>query len=533
MDNALQPEKPKRRRGAKARAQDEKATPSHESKSLKRKIEEALKPKDSNDGGTHEKKTKRKKNQKPPKEGEPGFMTKTQMRNARKRRSKKNDQEVPETTIPTATGNSKKKSKSKRKGKNNDPSLRYIEDPKSAPLAKKAKAYFEEKKIPFEVYLSKLTGWRTVSKLPVRRATDDDNSCIIGLFKPGSHTIVKVPDCVAHHPSINKTITFLEKECDKFNIEPFNESDGKGVLRYVCLNVERSTGKVQMTLVWNAPPYKDGEESEGRDALDKFTRHLVSQADSIQLHSLWVHFNAQWKHADNIFDFGSKDGGENLWKHIHGPKYITESLSFPECPTPETVNLCFPPNVFRQANLDAFAGIISSIRKYIHSYNEQRSEMILPACVELYGGVGTIGLNLCDQFSNFVSSDENPHNKACFETACASLSAETRGKCSYVPKNATDVISEANILAKDCEVIIVDPPRKGLDQFVTQSFIDATQRIDGPKLLVYVSCGFDAFMRDCDALVNSGKWKLDKAEGHLLFPGADAIETLAFFRTTC
>ena len=218
MDNALQPEKPKRRRGAKARAQDEKATPSHESKSLKRKIEEALKPKDSNDGGTHEKKTKRKKNQKPPKEGEPGFMTKTQMRNARKRRSKKNDQEVPETTIPTATGNSKKKSKSKRKGKNNDPSLRYIEDPKSAPLAKKAKAYFEEKKIPFEVYLSKLTGWRTVSKLPVRRATDDDNSCIIGLFKPGSHTIVKVPDCVAHHPSINKTITFLEKECDKFKI---------------------------------------------------------------------------------------------------------------------------------------------------------------------------------------------------------------------------------------------------------------------------------------------------------------------------
>jgi tRNA/tmRNA/rRNA uracil-C5-methylase (TrmA/RlmC/RlmD family) len=112
------------------------------------------------------------------------------------------------------------------------------------------------------------------------------------------------------------------------------------------------------------------------------------------------------------------------------------------------------------------------------------------------------------------------------------LSEKICGNCTYISKNATDVIKEANVLSKDCEVLIVDPPRKGLDEFVTKSFIDATVRIDGPKLLVYVSCGFDAFIRDCDALVGSGKWKLVKAEGHLLFPGADAIETLAFFRTT-
>ena len=40
-----------------------------------------------------------------------------------------------------------------------------------------------------------------------------------------------------------------------------------------------------------------------------------------------------------------------------------------------------------------------------------------------------------------------------------------------------------------------------------------------------VFCGFDALRRDLDAL--KPRWKLAHAEGHVLFPGADHIETLA------
>ena len=94
------------------------------------------------------------------------------------------------------------------------------------------------------------------------------------------------------------------------------------------------------------------------------------------------------------------------------------------------------------------------------------------------------------------------------------------------------MIKEAKVLSKDCEILLVDPPRKGLGEYVTQSFIDAAGNENGPKVLIYVSCGFEAFTRDCDQLLKSTKWKLDNAEGHLLFPGSDAIETLAFFRRT-
>jgi tRNA/tmRNA/rRNA uracil-C5-methylase (TrmA/RlmC/RlmD family) len=142
--------------------------------------------------------------------------------------------------------------------------------------------------------------------------------------------------------------------------------------------------------------------------------------------------------------------------------------------------------------------------------------------VELYGGVGTIGLHVVDLVSSLVSSDENPFNEACFNESAFALPKDIAQRVSYKPVNATDMLQSRSLERAD--VIIVDPPRKGLDDTVLQTLCTEAS----PQLLVYVSCGFDAFQRDCNALLNS-KWRLDHAEGHLLFPGSDAIETLAIF----
>lgn len=77
----------------------------------------------------------------------------------------------------------------------------------------------------------------------------------------------------------------------------------------------------------------------------------------------------------------------------------------------------------------------------------------------------------------------------------------------------------------ESDTIIVDPPRKGLDTEVANAL--CTQ--DKLKTLIYVSCGFAAFTRDFEVLTSKGNWKLKHVEGHVLFPGSDAIETLAFF----
>ena len=89
------------------------------------------------------------------------------------------------------------------------------------------------------------------------------------------------------------------------------------------------------------------------------------------------------------------------------------------------------------------------------------------------------------------------------------------------------MVATEQALFQKSNVLIVDPPRKGLEDEVVEYLCNEGYK--KLKLMVYVSCGFQAFQRDCDALMKSGKWKLEFAEGYLLFPGSDAIETLAFF----
>lgn len=123
------------------------------------------------------------------------------------------------------------------------------------------------------------------------------------------------------------------------------------------------------------------------------------------------------------------------------------------------------------------------------------------------------------------------------------------GRVSYKVFSAAKALFEGQALGADC--LIVDPPRKGLDEEVLnqlckphnpkQPFVDDanllyepnwnTNFVNDVNTLIYVSCGFDALARDCDKLLsgNAG-WSLESATGFVLFPGSNHVETLAIFR---
>ena len=484
-------------------------------------------------------KKKRKRNA--PKPGEDGYLTPTQLRNARKRRSKQKKKKQNGSAQHEISAPKKYKILFSKKQKNEecmDPSTIYLSQPLACPLVEKAKQYFRNLHMPFKIYVENRHGWRTVSKLPVRNGAHDGNekTCVIGLFKPNSHNVIEIPNCVAHHPSINITIRRLQKVCKELNVEPFDETDGSGFLRYVCINVDRSSKLVQITLVWNSDPHdknqtlKTDEINLGQIQLNLLTKTLISRKDYFKIHSVWVHFNAQCKHSDSVFNFGTTTTCNKLWKLIYGPHQIVEELNIPGLP--ETIKLHFQPNVFRQANLDAFTKIIISIRKYIIKYSGKREN--LPPCLELYGGVGTISLCLHDVTSNLLSSDENPFNKNCFMKSVHLLPSTTQERISYKSKSASAIVQDKALFLQNLsEIVIVDPPKKGLDNAVLQELTQKNKKksciFNETKLLIYVSCGFEAFERDCYELIRSNKWSIDHAEGYLLFPGSNAIETLAFF----
>ena len=466
-----------------------------------------------------------------PKPGDPDYLTPTQLRNRRKRKARKRGKEEDPSKPSSVAEEQQTVPKNSASLNSKDPSTKYLAKPLACPVVKSAKQFWRTTSYDgFKVHMGETQRWRTVSKLAVR--PDEDGKVSIGLFVPNSHDVLPLPKCRMHHPSINKAVEAITKACHSLSVIPYREAGksdeddkGSGQLRYVAINIERSTGAAQITLVWNESPPSDGNAIDN-PLLQKLASKIVSSSSAeveeppkkrrrgrrggnpelniqsthandgekqatFKLHSLWINYHHSWKHSNAVFAFDSK-----CWKRVEGPSAVVEHLEFQNAremmnsdsladpaPLDFKVPLYFPPNVFRQANLDAFTNIVARIReRTIKLKDDEVSDLM---CTELYGGVGTIGLHLSDLVTYLVSSDENQNNTTCFTKTVREFPPEVQSKLEYKRKDATAMVeSEKEILSRS-QVLIVDPPRKGLDEEVVD-YICAGGH-EHLKLVAYVS----------------------------------------------
>ena len=361
--------------------------------------------------------------------------------------------------------------------------------------------------------------------------------------------------------------------------------------------MQRLTGRVQLTIVWNTDPHLPGTSRRKSDELlDQFISTIIKLSRNISpstaqsssaagcvnvvdggvagdafhsssfFHSIYVNYHAASRHCNLV----TGRGGEDTWRLMYGSDELTEIVESDmasDCGAQALLH--FPPNVFRQANLDQFSEIIRNIRLWIRSFRDGNHNNDISDyegnkrnvyCLELYGGVGTIGLNCADLVKKLVCSDENPFNKGCFEKSVELLPKRLRKRLSYNSAPAESAVFELfNSENNGFNVVIVDPPRKGLDVSVIKSLLLAGNASENdsrryPKRLIYVSCGFKALKRDISLLLGHAElpdvstsesnipsnvdcigcttrryWNLVHAEGHVLFPGSDHMETLAVF----
>ncbi|XP_016467315.1 uncharacterized protein LOC107789949 [Nicotiana tabacum] len=396
----------------------------------------------------------------------------------------------------------------------------------------------------------RLWGWRCRAKLAIRGSSSKP---LIGLYEEGTHNVVDIPDCKAHHPNINAAVELLKRGIIELNVEPYDEDQGTGDLRYVQMAVtthdtslpipERyKNGKVQVSLVWNSR--SENSASAGKlNALANFLWANGGPKRKVHLiHSVWANFQTS---SNNII-FG------NRWRHLLGERDFWEHIG--------GIDVSLAPSSFGQANTRAFDSLLRKLQKYVP---------LGASVVDLYAGAGVIGLSLA--FSRKCRSvkcvEVNKESKQSFEKTVERLPTNVESNISW---HHADASIEPTSWLLGSDVVVVDPPRKGLDPSLVKELRhisalelrtnsskrpekvrdekrpwvlrarEAAIQIENttvheedqslPQILIYISCGWESFKEDCLSLLASKEWHLHKAHGFNFFPGTQSIEILAVFK---
>jgi tRNA/tmRNA/rRNA uracil-C5-methylase (TrmA/RlmC/RlmD family) len=170
----------------------------------------------------------------------------------------------------------------------------------------------------------------------------------------------------------------------------------------------------------------------------------------------------------------------------------------------------YPPGAFGQSNLEIAQRIIEAVR----------TEIPLGARVaEFYAGVGAIGLSVLERTTEIRMNEAGAASLHGLKLGVERLDFASRAKITVFPGSAGDARSAADA----ADVVIADPPRKGLDPELCDYLAGHP-----PARLLYISCGLESFISDTARLA-SGQLKLTALTAFNLLPYTEHVETLARF----
>lgn len=336
---------------------------------------------------------------------------------------------------------------------------------------------------PVAVIQGPATGFRHRARLAIRGRKGAPK---LGLFRAGTHEVVTVPHCVVHHPLINKVAAVVRGALADAEVPPWSDRAQAGVARYLQVVVERRSQTAQVVLVANA-----AEASSLAGCLDRIRDRLDRR-----LHSLW--FNARSGGGNAIL-------GERFERWC-GPEAVVESFG--------GADVFYPPGAFGQANLQVAQAIVARVREWVPEGAR---------VAEFYAGVGAIGLSLADKVGELRLNEVSPASLRGLDLGLAVLDEGTRARIRVHPGTAGD---QAGI-AQDVDVVIADPPRKGLDTPLIEQL-----RAAPPAKFLYVSCGLQSLLADSARLCADGRMRLAGLQAFDLMPYTEHVETLAVFERT-
>lgn len=185
---------------------------------------------------------------------------------------------------------------------------------------------------------------------------------------------------------------------------------------------------------------------------------------------------------------------ELIWKK--GEHTLTETI--------ENIKLTYPSDGFFQNNIPVFKKAVERMREFLPKD---------ASALELYSGVGTIGLLLAHQVQSMHGVEINASS-----VELAKSNAEHNGITNYTAECLPAEKIDEDLIAA-CDTLILDPPRAGLHPKLIKQICSAL-----PETIIYLSCNPETQSRDYANMKEN--YKIVHVEGFDFYPQTPHCESL-------
>ena len=314
--------------------------------------------------------------------------------------------------------------------------------------------------IPMEpiIGMDELFHYRNKAQFPVGR--NKEGKIVTGFYAGRTHNIIENRDCALGVAENKEVLDRVISHMEKYEIEPYNEATGKGLVRHVLIRYGYFTKEVMVCLILNG------------NKLPKEEQLVKSLCEIPGMTSITINVN---KKRSNVIL------GEEI-RLLWGQEYITDRIG--------DISYQISPLSFYQVNPMQTQKLYAKALEYADLHGEE-------TVWDLYCGIGTISLFLA-QKAKFVRGVEIV--PAAIENAKENAKLNGLENTEFFVGKAEEVLPrEYKKNGVYADVIVVDPPRKGCDETLLETMIEMN-----PERIVYVSCDSATLARDLKYLCERG-----------------------------
>ncbi len=309
-----------------------------------------------------------------------------------------------------------------------------------------------------------------------------EGKVVAGFYAPGTHDIVDTDICYIQHEKLVKIMQWLKEKILEHHISIYNEETSKGLLRHVLLRIGFNTDDIMVVFITNGRKFPQGQLLA--EQLQKEFPQIISIMQNINTKRTNVIM------GDETILLGGQD---SITEELAGIRYKISPRSFFQVNTKQAEVLFAKALGYAgltggETVLDAYCGTGSI------------SLMLAQKAKKVYG-IEVIGAAIKDAWEN---AKENGIENVEF------IEGKTEEELPCLVKQGIHM-----------DVAVVDPPRKGCDKIVLETFA----KMNVPRI-VYVSCNPSSLARDLAYLTEMG-YELQEVQPVDMFPATGHVECCA------